>query len=239
MLNQQHKPINIIQKTCDTIFSILAQVLQQSAHGGRIGAVSGLIFGAILWLFFKQNTNFGMFEGALIGMAFIGLAGFIIGSLIGTIIGILNIYHNGQLYELYIYLMVWLGASPPPDFKPLQTDVMVEIGIGRVLLQVCFWINFWAIEGAVIGAIGGIVFGLFGFVWESLGEATVLTLSWSIIWGLLGAMYGVFIGSSMWLTSQIMRKVKNGDTHAALLFWLVGGKIGERIFNKLFGDRMI
>ncbi len=238
MLNQQSRAINIIQKIGDAVFSVLAQALQVSVQGGRIGAVSGLIFGIILWLFFKQNTNFGIFEGAIIGMAFVGLIGIITGGLIGTITGTLNIYRKGQLYELYIYLMVWLGAAPPIDFKPLQAGVPVEAGVGHLMLQICFWISFWAIEGTILGAIGGVFFGLWGFVWTSRGEAIILTLFWSLLWGISGALYGVIIGPSLWLTSQIVKRVKNGGSHSEILFWVSGGKIGEKIFNKLFGDKV-
>lgn len=172
-------------------------------------------------------------------MVFIGLIGLIVGGLIGMMNGTLNIYHNGQLYELYIYLMVWLGASPPSDFKLPQTDVTIRVGLDRVILRICFWISFWAIIGAIVGAMGGLVFGLFGFVVGSISETFVLMGLWSMFWGMLGALYGVIIGTSLWLTSQVMKKVKNGSRQAELLYWLVGGKIGERIFNRLFGERVV
>ena len=245
MSSRQHKPINIIRLIGDIGFSILAKALQTSVYGGRIGIIPGLIIGAASQIFFAQKTTCSasdIIESAVLGMAFIGLTGFIIGGLTGIVIGTLTACRNGKFYELYRYSMAWLGASPPPEYKSLRTDVKIEVGIGRFILQACFWISFWAVEGGILGAIGGIFFGLFGFAVESFTEAINSMAFWLAAWGMIGAIAGIMIGPYMWLTSQIVKKIRIGGFSAEspfLSLLLTGGGIGDRIFNKLFGENQV
>jgi hypothetical protein len=49
-------------------------------------------------------------------------------------------------------------------------------------------------------------------------------------------MMGIFLGSMMWFVSKIGSYAKMPSDIADMPFWLVGGKLGEKIFNKLFGE---
>jgi hypothetical protein len=236
MKTPKQKAITITERIGDKIFSVLADGVQAGRYGGYAGAILGLFVGIVFWFWIPTSENFGLIEAMIVGAAFVGLIGLIIGGIIGVIIGVVKIHQEGQFYELYVRFMVWLGVEPPPEYERISPDAGNDLGIKKLILRVSFWISFWAIEGIIVGAIGGAIFGLFGFGSPTFAQTIFLMALWTVEWAILGMIIMVIVGPFLWLVYQVMKKISWIGSSGEIFFLMVGGKIGERLFERLFGN---
>lgn len=237
-----HQEKSAIQLLSDISLSILAQGLWRSAHGVQFGAFVGAFVGIILAILFRSKGDSEPFALVALGTIVFGLLGFIIAGLIGLIQGTLKAYYSKQLYTLYVHFMVWLGAAPPPTYEYLLSNTFSDLGIKRATTYISFWLSFWALEGLILGIIGGTIFGAFSFINIPMGEWLFLILFTALVCGLSGAFFAVAFVPYLWFIHKIMQKLKPIsfhtrylDLHLDWLFWLAGGKIGEKLFRRIFG----
>ena len=245
MLESQHKSVKIIEIMGEIALSILVHFLQGCSYGGLIGMALGWAFESFLWLFFRKYVAANILENIWLWTSAVG---FIVGGLMGLISEILNIRRSKWIHNLWIYLMIGLGISHPSGYEHTRQNIEVEFGVKRFCLRVCFWISYWAILGTIVGGIGGALFGLFGFEASSMEEAMIQALLWLKIWALFGAICGIIFGPMGWLGMQINKRstavtysrrfYANRQFYVEVPFWLVGGKMGQKLFDKLFGDRI-